>query len=111
MACDNNPTYIYTKRWGLDKGLSVKCLAPIRHKKDGGTIMLRLPEEPMSTELVVQRDQRLEPIQGRALMKCRDSDPVQLEPETRVYFKPKVVVFLFMAIGGMVAFFIGAMSL
>lgn len=59
----------------------------------------------MTTNMVVKRNHKLEPLQGSNLVRF----PIQ--PKQTWYFKPKVVVFLFMAIGGIVAFFIGAFSL
>jgi hypothetical protein len=55
--------------------------------------------------LAIQRDRKLEPLQGSNLVRF----PVQTKQTW--YFKPKVVVFLFMAVGGITAFFIGALSL
>lgn len=59
--------------------------------------------------LVVRRDQRLEPIQGRALMEVHEGNlvRVQFRRKTR---PTKAVVFMLMAIGGIVALVVGILS-
>jgi len=61
----------------------------------------------MNTQLEVVRDQRLEPIQGRVLMR---SNVIPLNQKKRS-FKPSTVVFMFMSIGGTIAFIIGYLSI
>ena len=65
----------------------------------------------MNNQLEVQRDRKLEPLQGRALMK--KGNLIHLTPQAKQvwYFRPKVAVFLFVAVGGITAFIIGFLSL
>lgn len=59
--------------------------------------------------LVVRRDQRLEPIQGRALMEVHEGNLVRVQFRRKTWFT-KAVVFMLMAIGGIVALVVGILS-